>query len=159
MKTFVIENNLIADASDNAPDNANNDANWYFLADSAICNAGKPFFIPELEDFADARLVIALKVNRLGKSISPRFAKDITLRRLPQYISGFRLSGEELIRRNLSTDRAYSFDRSLIIGDFMPVENFTDDSAINLLKMESPLHPGRLRSCACLSMRLWLPYL
>ena len=134
MKTFVIENNLIADASDNAPDNANNDANWYFLDDSAICNAGKPFFIPELEDFADARLVIALKVNRLGKSISPRFAKRYYSEAAPAI--HFRLPAlrEELIRRNLSTDRAYSFDRSLIIGDFMPVENFTDDSAINLLK-------------------------
>lgn len=93
MKTFVIENNLIADASDNAPDNANNDANWYFLADSAICNAGKPFFIPELEDFADARLVIALKVNLLVNPYPRVLQKDITLRRLPQYISGFRLSG------------------------------------------------------------------
>ena len=45
-----------------------------YLPDSALLNSGKPLFLPEFD--SDFRLYpsIAIKLSRLGKAISPRFA-------------------------------------------------------------------------------------
>lgn len=93
---------------------------WYFLADSSLTNAGKPFFIPDFAKSFEAIPVIAVRINRLGKSVAPRFAH----RYFTTYAPALHFRAADLIRElkdgGLSPDRACSFDRSLIMADFIP---------------------------------------
>ena len=91
---------------------------WRFIADSALTNAGKPFFIPEGHGPVAVAVAPVIRISRLGKTIAPKFAKRYYSEvapalhfSLPEY--------KELLRKSgLSTDPAISFDRSLIAGDF-----------------------------------------
>lgn len=111
-----------------------NPVSWHFIPDSALANAGKPFFIPDFADSFEAMLSPVVRISRLGKSIAERFAS--------RYYTGiapaihFRAPGlmRELLSKGLPADRAYSFDRSIIVGDFIPVENFMTDGGFSMTK-------------------------
>lgn len=126
MKTIVASGNRI-----NSP---SWETSWYFLADSALANAGKPFFIPDFADSFEAFLAPVVKISKLGKSIAGKYA--------PRYYSEmapaihFRASAlrDKLISQGLSPDMAQSFDRSMIIGKFMPAEDFRNASPLRLVK-------------------------
>lgn len=114
-------------ASDVAP---NKDAgfkdSWFFIPDSALTNAGKPFFIPEFADVFETVLAPAVRLNRLGKSISSKFASRYYAEIAPAI--HFRAPDlyESLYQRGASPDAARSFDRSLIAGDFFHFDNDID---------------------------------
>ncbi|MDE5976790.1 MAG: 2-hydroxyhepta-2,4-diene-1,7-dioate isomerase [Muribaculaceae bacterium] len=124
MKTFFIEDNNPGDSPEA----------WFFLPDSSLTNAGKPFFIPEFSSEIEARPVVLLKVNRLGKTIAPRFAG--------RYFSevafgvGFQAADlrERLSLKGLPADRAYSFDRSLIVSEFLPKTEISPSDSPVMLK-------------------------
>lgn len=113
MKTFVFDNNY-------PPSEKSDFVSWYFLADSALTNAGKPFFIPDFAEEFEATPVIAVKINRLGKSIAPKFGG----RYYSEYAPAIHFRAKDLLNRlldlRLPTDKACSFDRSFIMGDFKP---------------------------------------
>lgn len=113
MKTLVFDNNY----NQGQPPHF---VSWYFLADSSLTNAGKPFFIPDFAEEFEAIPVIAVRINRLGKSITPRFAH----RYFAEYAPAVHFRATDLYRNlhalNLSADKACSFDRSLIMADFIP---------------------------------------
>lgn len=95
---------------------------WYFLADSAVSNTGKPFYLPENHGEVTVSLVPVVRISRLGKSIVPKFASRYYSEcapgvhfRLPQF-------EEELISKGLPGDAARNFDRSLFVGEFFPME-------------------------------------
>lgn len=124
MKTFVIERN----------ENGLPPESWYFLPDSAITNPGKPFFIPEMTDTIEAQALLALKINRLGKTIAPRFAH----RYFSEVALGIHFTApllkKELLEKGLSPDRSRGFDRSLFLTEFIPCEEFSKHSEISFLK-------------------------
>lgn len=95
---------------------------WYFLPDSALCNAGKPFFLPDGDDTVEALFVPVFKLSRLGKSIPERFAD----RYVGEIAPGihFRISGlrNRLLSLGLPPDISHSFDRSLIMADSLPLD-------------------------------------
>ncbi|MBD5358443.1 MAG: fumarylacetoacetate hydrolase family protein [Bacteroides sp.] len=114
MKTFVFDNNCLKEKSPEI-------VSWYFLADSSLTNAGKPFFIPDFAEEFDAIPTIAIRINRLGKSISPKFAE----RYYSEFAAALHFRAADLLHRlhslNLSPDPATSFDRSFFMSEFMPL--------------------------------------
>lgn len=105
---------------------------WYFVADSALVNTGKAFYLPEFADEYEAFLVAVVKINRIGKSIGARFAG----RYYSEVAAGihFRASAlrRQLLAAGLPTDPSHSFDRSLTVGEFIPAEEFTGTLHLNL---------------------------
>ncbi len=128
MKTFIMEN------ARNNPGNQTH--TWYFIPDSALCNAGKPFFIPDFANKFEAYLAPVVKINRLGKSIAPRFAS----RYYAEWASAVHFRAPELrkqlINGGLPIDMSHAFDRSLIVGDFTPVTDLGDGKITLLCNSE-----------------------
>lgn len=113
MKTFVFDNNYSQNTIAEIP-------TWYFLADSSLTNAGKPFFVPDFADYFEAIPVIAIRVNRLGKSIASRFAG----RYFSEFATAIHFRAKDMMEKlydmHLPIDKAISFDRSLIMSEYMP---------------------------------------
>lgn len=130
MKTFIIERNYL---NDNGIEPA-----WYFLPDSALCNAGKPFFIPEFAEETEAFVVPVLRISRLGKSIASRFAERYFTEVAPAIHFRAPKLRKQLLDQGLPPDMAQSFDRSLIIGDFYPLSKIISDTPLTLLLNDSP---------------------
>lgn len=89
---------------------------WYLVADSAISNSGKPFFVPD-EEKVEGRLSMAVRISRLGKSISPRFAHRYYHEIAPAVHFQLPERLELLQRDSLPISPAVSFDRS-VMADF-----------------------------------------
>lgn len=125
MKTIVIE--------------SDSPLSWYFIADSALVNAGKPFFIPEFADEFEAFLTPVVRINRIGKSIGTRFAERYYTEIAPAV--HFRASKlrRELLSSGLPTDPSHSFDRAMTVGTFIPVSDFLSDSLMTMLKNGVPV--------------------
>ena len=109
-----------------ADNRADKEQGWYLLADSAVTNTGKPFYQPEGLGKVSVSLCPAVRMARLGKSISPKFASRYYSElapalhfRLPQY-------WQQLQEANLSTDAAVNFDRSLFVGDALELTRFEE---------------------------------
>ena len=93
---------------------------YFFLADSAVSNTGKPFYLPENLGETCVCLSAAIRVSRLGKCIREKFA--------PRYYSKFAPAlhfflpeyARKLKEMNLPEDPARNFDKALFVGDLLP---------------------------------------
>lgn len=98
----------------------------FMKPDSAILRANKPFFIPEFSKEIHYETELLVKINRLGKYISPKFAHryydeiglgiDFTARDLQQ----------KLKAEGKPWELAKAFDGSAVVGDFLPKERCGD---------------------------------
>lgn len=96
------------------------------IPDSCLIRSRKPFFIPDFDTDFRAYPSIAVKINRLGKCVAPKFA--------PRYRSeltgAVSVRGEKTLERlrnaGLPWSEAVVFDRSLIVGDFVPMDSLPD---------------------------------
>jgi 2-keto-4-pentenoate hydratase/2-oxohepta-3-ene-1,7-dioic acid hydratase in catechol pathway len=103
----------------------------FLKPDSAILKDGKPFFIPDFSERIEYETELVVRICRLGKNISSRFAHryydavtvgiDFTARDLQ---SKFRAEG-------LPWELSKGFDSSAAIGDFVPVNRFMNVQNIN----------------------------
>lgn len=118
MKTIIIE--------------SSSPLSWYFLADSALVNAGKPFFIPEFADEFEAFLAPTVRITRIGKSIASRFAGRYYEEIAPAV--HFRASAlrKSLLEAGLPTDPSHSFDRAMTVGQFMPASLIAEGKPLKL---------------------------
>lgn len=98
------------------------DFGWYFLADSAVINTGKPFYRPEGKGMVKVALSGAIKINRLGKAISPRFASRYYSEIAPALHFSLPEYENILKEKGLPPDASRNFDKSLVVGDFNPIE-------------------------------------
>ncbi|MFI3239001.1 MAG: fumarylacetoacetate hydrolase family protein [Bacteroidales bacterium] len=106
----------------------------YIVPDSAILKDGKPFFVPSFAEQFQFNTHLIVKIDRLGKNISKRFAS----RYYSQYSVGLTVTahGEEL-----SGAMVNAFDSSAIMGDFIAkeaadsgvIETYIDDKLIHSL--------------------------
>lgn len=120
MKIFAIINNhsdgLFGD-SDATPD-------WYEMPDSSVLRTGNPFFVPDFSEEFAAFPTAVYRIGRLGKSISPRFAS----RYVESATMGVAIIATDLLRKLQAEGRpwtrAVAFDRSCILGDFIPIDDF-----------------------------------
>lgn len=99
---------------------------WYLIADSAVTNTGKPFYLPEDLGRVEVALSVAIRMNRLGKSIAERYASRYYAEAAPAL--HFRLADyrEKLKKESRPLDASANFDRSLFVGDFRPVEEISE---------------------------------
>lgn len=96
-------------------------------ADSALLSGGKPFFIPDFTQRCDYETELVVRISRLGRSISQRFAHryydavtvgiDFTARDLQQ----------QLRQQGLPWDLCKGFDGSAAVGNFIPVSELGRD--------------------------------
>lgn len=111
MKAIIIKNNYLK---------ASPPLGWYFLADSAVTNTGKPFYLPENVGRVCVALGCCLRISRLGKGIQKKFAGRYFQEAAPALHFYLPEYEEKLKNEGLPADAARSFDRSLFVGDFSP---------------------------------------
>ena len=117
MKIIAVTNNY------NVADSATR-TGWLYIPDSAMIRSRKPFFVPDFDSEFRAYLSPAIRIEKVGKGIAPRFAG----RYFAERTAGVSVRAEglaaELSADGLPWGEAVVFDRSLLLGDFMPFDEF-----------------------------------
>lgn len=121
MKVFVTVNNY-GGTEDNAGGENKRGTGWYILADSAVSNTGKPFYLPDEYGKTVAYLCVAAKISRLGKSVKKKFATRYYSEYAPAVCFQLPEYAEKLRNSGLPEDPSRNFDKALIVGDFIPKE-------------------------------------
>ncbi len=99
---------------------------FFFKPDSSIIKNNKPFFYPDFTKDLQYELEVVLKVNRLGRSISEKFAH----RYFDEIGLGIDFTARDLQRqckdKGLPWEIAKAFDGSAPISEFVSKEKFAD---------------------------------
>lgn len=125
MKVIVVENNYKEKEINSCP-------SWYIVADSAISNAGKPFYVPDEFGEVTVSLSIAVRFCRLGKSISSKFAPRYYKEMAPSVHFQLQSLKNSLVAIGESFSPAVSFDRSIMVGDYTPTDELPNDFTLKL---------------------------
>ena len=98
----------------------------FMKPDSALLKDGKPFFIPDFSKEVHYETELVVRINRLGKNITQRFAS----RYYDAVTVGIDFTARDLQRELRSAGNPWEiskgFDNSAAIGNFIPVEKFAD---------------------------------
>lgn len=98
----------------------------FLKPDSAILKNNKPFFLPGFSDNIHYEVEVVIKICKLGKGISARFAP----RYYDEVTLGIDITARDLQSRQTSAGMPWeickSFDGSAPIGKFIPVSDFKD---------------------------------
>lgn len=132
MKTFVAVNNHTSSVHED--NSAPFVSGWFLLADSALTNTGKPFYVPFNHGKVTAKACFVVKINRLGKNIATKFAYKYYDEMAPALLFSLPEYEKLLLQQGLPADPARSFDRALFVGDFQP---FHKAAEISLVKNNS----------------------
>ena len=93
---------------------------------SALLKDGKPFFIPDFSNEIHYETELVVRISRLGKNISERFAH----RYYDAVTVGIDFTARDLQRRFREAGNPWElskgFDNSAVIGTFVPMEYFKD---------------------------------
>ncbi|MCH5224627.1 MAG: fumarylacetoacetate hydrolase family protein [Muribaculaceae bacterium] len=123
MKSIVfINNSQDGNRLEETQANGSHIPGWCLLADSAVSNTGKPFYLPDLERETRGSLVFAVKISRLGKGISPKFSHRYYSEIAPAVNFWLPTLEAELRGGGLPDDAARNFDRALMVGEFGPFD-------------------------------------
>ncbi|HNQ12638.1 MAG TPA: fumarylacetoacetate hydrolase family protein [Bacteroidia bacterium] len=105
---------------------ANEEPVIFMKGDNALITGRNPFFIPDWSNDIHYECELVLRINRLGKNISAKFAHkyfseisigiDFTARDLQS----------KLKAKGLPWELSKSFDGAAAIGKFIPVDSFKD---------------------------------
>lgn len=94
----------------------------WLKADSALLTNGKPFFIPDFTNECSAAVCLAVRICRLGKCISARFAE----RYYDALGVAIDFTAEDVLRKlreeRSPWDMAKSFDSSVVMGKWEAVD-------------------------------------
>ena len=103
----------------------------FMKPDSALLKDGKPFFIPDFSNEVHYETELVVRINRLGKNISERFAH----RCYDAVTVGIDFTARDLQRKFRAAGNPWEiskgFDNSAAIGRFVPVEQFKDIQNLN----------------------------
>ena len=98
----------------------------FLKPDSALLKDGKPFFIPDFSNEIHYETELVVRISRLGKNISERFAH----RYYDAVTVGIDFTARDLQRRFREAGNPWElskgFDNSAVIGTFVPMEYFKD---------------------------------
>lgn len=91
----------------------------YTLTDTALTKDGKPFFIPDFASPCTFQMSLVLRISRLGRSISPRFAH----RYYDALTVGVMFTAQNLfeycVSHSLPWEMAKGFDGAAALGRFV----------------------------------------
>lgn len=91
----------------------------FLKSDSSLLKDGKPFFIPDFSNEIHYETEIVLKINKLGKNISPEFA----YRYYDEVTVGIDFTARDiqskLRKQGLPWEISKAFDNSAVIGNFV----------------------------------------
>lgn len=114
MKIFATINASVAFPGGNVP---GENGIWLSLPDSAMMRSGKRFFIPDFDSRYMAYPAVALKIDRLGKTVAEKFAH----RYISEITAGFLVVACGIMDRcrelSLPWSEAVVFDNSCWIGE------------------------------------------
>ena len=109
----------------------NNSPVIFLKPETSIIQKNQPFFIPDFSNEIHHEVELIVKINKLGKSISPKFSHkyydeislgiDFTARDLQN----------NLKLNSLPWEKCKSFDGSALIGKWINKDNFNDINDIN----------------------------
>jgi len=104
---------------------------FFMKPDSALVIRNRPFFYPDFSSDIHHEIEVVIKINRLGRSIEPKFASryfsevglgvDFTARDLQA----------ECKKNGLPWEIAKGFDYSAPVSKFMSIDNFSDIHNMN----------------------------
>ena len=127
MKIFAVGMNYVGyNKSLSEPLLKQDDPVIFTKADSSLLKDRKPFFIPDELGTIEYEAEIVVRICRLGKSISERFA--------PRYYDavtvGIDFTARDLLKKlsqqGLPWDMSKSFDGAAVIGEWVPKDKFLD---------------------------------
>ena len=103
----------------------------FMKTDSALLKDSKPFFIPDFCEQVDYETEMVVRICRLGKNISERFAH----RYYDAVTVGIDFTARDLQRKFRAEGKPWElckgFDSSAAIGDWVPVEKLNDIQKVN----------------------------
>ncbi|MEN8186951.1 MAG: fumarylacetoacetate hydrolase family protein [Bacteroidota bacterium] len=115
----------------------------FIKPDSSILLKNNPFVIPPFSDNVHYEVEVLVKINRIGKHISKKFA--------PKYYDEIGLGIDftardlqsKLKEKGLPWEKAKAFDGSSVIGKFYPKNNFDlDNLQFKLFKNDELVQDG-----------------
>lgn len=99
--------------------------------DSALVNRGRPFFIPDFTNECEYETELVVRISRMGRSISQRFAH----RYYDAVTIGIDFTARDLQRKASAAGQPWTickgFDGSAAIGEWIPKEKFIDIQRIH----------------------------
>ena len=127
MKIFAVGMNYVGyNKALNEPLLKRDDPVIFTKADSSLLKDRKPFFIPDELGTIEYEAEIVVRVCRLGKSISERFAS----RYYDAVTVGFDFTARDLLRKlsqqGLPWDMSKSFDGAAALGEWISKDKFLD---------------------------------
>jgi len=119
----------------------------FLKPDSAILPKKMPFFIPPFSNEVHHELEVLVKINRVGKHISSKFAHkyyaeiglgiDFTARDVQTHCK----------EKGLPWEKAKAFDGSAVIGQFFPKEKFNLDAlSFKMYKNDTLVQEGNTKA-------------
>ncbi len=123
MTIFTVYNNFNAFWDNKTPNNALLESVPIVnaLPDTALLRGGKPFFIPDFANPCTCQSGLAIRICRLGRSISPRFAH----RYYDAVTVGVTFTAKNLLQQCRENGLPWSvctgFDGSASVGEFIPL--------------------------------------
>jgi len=103
----------------------------FLKPDSALLKKNKPFFLPDFSDDLHFEAEVVLRISKLGKGISSRFAS----RYFDALTIGIDFTARDLQRKFSEAGHPWelskTFDGSAPIGNFIPKEKISDLNNIN----------------------------
>jgi 2-keto-4-pentenoate hydratase/2-oxohepta-3-ene-1,7-dioic acid hydratase in catechol pathway len=98
----------------------------FLKPDSSILKNNKPFFLPGFSSMIQYEAEIVLKISKLGKGISPKFAH----RYYDELTLGIDITARDIQNRNsaagLPWELSKCFDGAAPVGKFVPVNSILD---------------------------------
>ncbi len=125
MKIFVWGNSYPQDNKEPQEAFLSQEPQLYLKPDSSVLKDSKPFFLPDFSEDIRAGIELVVKVGRLGKSISTRFAS----RYYEEVTVGVNLVAHDLQQQlaceGAPWDLAVGFDNSAVMGRFVALAEKT----------------------------------
>lgn len=127
MKIFAVGMNYVGyNKALNEPLLKRDDPVIFTKADSSLLKDRKPFFIPDELGTIEYEAEVVVRVCRLGKSISERFAS----RYYDAVTVGIDFTARDLLRKlsqqGLPWDMSKSFDGAAVLGEWVSKDKFLD---------------------------------
>ena len=109
---------------------------------SALVNRGRPFFIPDFTSECEYETELVVRISRMGRSISQRFAH----RYYDAVTVGIDFTARDIQRRmraqGLPWDLAKGFDGSAVIGDWREFDQLPNRNPVELKNVSDLLRAG-----------------